>query len=125
MNPCRVQYMHSQSPPLVHRDMKQENVLLTRSRGRLQAKIADLGLYTVCGCVPCFLLCVRNVWPSGESRTVCVRVGCSVGSGAPLASTKEGWLCLQDLGLLQLCCLKLARMLHRAFTAAVVALSAP
>jgi uncharacterized protein (DUF2237 family) len=31
--------------------LTQENVLLTRRNGRLQAKLADLGLHTVCLCV--------------------------------------------------------------------------
>ena len=37
-------YLHSQKPPIVHRDLASKNVLLTKS---LHAKIADLGLAKV------------------------------------------------------------------------------
>ena len=39
-----LQYLHSQKPPIVHRDLASKNVLLTKS---LHAKIADLGLAKV------------------------------------------------------------------------------
>ena len=38
---CGLHYLHSQDPPLVHRDLSSRNVLLSES---LQAKIADFGV---------------------------------------------------------------------------------
>ena len=38
---CGLSYLHSQKPPLVHRDLTSKNVLLSENS---RAKIADLGL---------------------------------------------------------------------------------
>ena len=40
-------YAHSQWPPIVHKDLKSPNVFLTMCRGRIMAKVADLGLAEV------------------------------------------------------------------------------
>jgi hypothetical protein len=57
-----MEFLHSRDPPIIHRDLKSENVLLTHD---WRAKVADLGLsreivahksghYTVCG-TPCWV----------------------------------------------------------------------
>ncbi|POM73239.1 TKL protein kinase [Phytophthora palmivora] len=38
-----LQYLHSQSPPIIHRDLKSKNILITRN---LEAKLSDFGLDT-------------------------------------------------------------------------------
>ena len=43
-----MRYMHSHIPLLIHRDLKLENVLLTRGpRGQLVVKLCDFGLVVV------------------------------------------------------------------------------
>ena len=37
-------YAHSQKPPLIHSDLKSPNVLLQLHKGKLECKVADLGL---------------------------------------------------------------------------------
>jgi hypothetical protein len=37
-------YLHERAPPLVHRDIKAENILLTSEREPMHAKLADFGL---------------------------------------------------------------------------------
>eukprot|EP01133_Synstelium_polycarpum_P013612 gene13612-16019_t len=37
-------FLHSVTPPLLHRDLKSPNILLTRTNGRLRAKVGDFGL---------------------------------------------------------------------------------
>lgn len=41
---CGVRYLHSRNPPIVHRDLTPNNILLSRS---LEAKITDLGMAKV------------------------------------------------------------------------------
>ncbi|ETO65892.1 TKL/DRK protein kinase [Phytophthora nicotianae P1976] len=38
---CALKYLHSRSPPLIHRDLKSKNILLT---SRLEAKLIDFGV---------------------------------------------------------------------------------
>lgn len=40
-------FSHGQRPPVVHRDLKSQNILLCKKDGRLVAKVADLGLAEV------------------------------------------------------------------------------
>jgi serine/threonine protein kinase len=40
-------YLHSRDPKVVHRDLKQDNLLLVQGEGRRVAKLADFGLHTV------------------------------------------------------------------------------
>jgi serine/threonine protein kinase len=44
-----LQFLHAQSPPIIHRDVKHGNVLLTTEDGRLVAKLCDFGLHVVRG----------------------------------------------------------------------------
>lgn len=37
-------YAHSQTPPVIHRDISPSNILLSREQGRVTAKISDFGL---------------------------------------------------------------------------------
>lgn len=38
-------YLHSQNPPVIHRDLKCDNILVNGNRG--EVKIGDLGLATI------------------------------------------------------------------------------
>ncbi|KAJ3100519.1 hypothetical protein HDU97_002155 [Phlyctochytrium planicorne] len=38
-----VNYLHEQSPPVIHRDLKSLNVLLSHEKGRICAKVSDFG----------------------------------------------------------------------------------
>ena len=40
-------HLHSQVPPLVHRDVKPANILITRASGSMVAKICDFGVAKV------------------------------------------------------------------------------
>lgn len=44
-----LQFLHTQNPPIIHRDVKHGNVLLTQEGGRLTAKLCDFGLHVVSG----------------------------------------------------------------------------
>jgi serine/threonine protein kinase len=42
-----VNYLHTQSPPLIHRDLKPVNILLKRDKRGNLVKIADFGLLAI------------------------------------------------------------------------------
>jgi serine/threonine protein kinase len=42
-----VNYLHSQSPPIIHRDLKLTNILLTNGKNGNFIKICDFGLATI------------------------------------------------------------------------------
>mmetsp|Transcript_39134 Transcript_39134/g.110833 ORF Transcript_39134/g.110833 Transcript_39134/m.110833 type:complete len:447 (+) Transcript_39134:219-1559(+) len=43
-----LKYLHGASPSVIHRDMKLENMFLSKSGGRLQVKLGDFGLSAIC-----------------------------------------------------------------------------
>lgn len=42
---CGLDYLHSQNPPVIHRDLKCDNIFVNGNHG--EVKIGDLGLATV------------------------------------------------------------------------------
>lgn len=60
-------YLHTQSPPIIHRDIKCDNIFINGSHGEL--KIGDMGTakmrfgkkYTVIGTTRLFIFCVANL----------------------------------------------------------------
>lgn len=60
-------YLHSQSPPIIHRDIKCDNIFINGSHGEL--KIGDMGTakmrfgkkYTVIGTLACSHLCLASL----------------------------------------------------------------
>lgn len=42
---CGLVYLHSQNPPIIHRDLKCDNIFVNGNQGEI--KIGDLGLATV------------------------------------------------------------------------------
>jgi len=41
-----INYLHSQNPPIIHRDIKLSNILLTKGVNNILVKISDFGLTT-------------------------------------------------------------------------------